>query len=104
MSSNKRQREKSSEQDKTNKCCKCGSTEHQWINHKDCPHNPKNNSITPVAGSSKNPSVTVEEENLESISVTSQQNIQNMVSALCLMRNHDVSWDSEGNNNDMDGK
>jgi len=45
-----------------------------------------------------NTTATIADTNCETISVTSEQNIQNMVSALCLMRNHDLSSDSEDSN------
>jgi hypothetical protein len=71
------------------KKCKCGSTEHSRITHKFCPLNKRKKNSTPEI-----------ETNCDSISVTSKQNIQNMVSTMCLLQEADVSSNSEDSDND----
>ena len=92
VNNNKRKRKErivESSLDPKQKKCKCGSTEHSRITHKYCPLNKKNNTSTPEI-----------ETNCDSISVTSKQNIQNMVSTMCLLQEADVLSNSEDSDND----
>jgi len=88
MNNNKRQRKasrvESSIDDKQAKKCKCGSTEHLRVTHKNCPMNKK-----------KNKNTAAMDADGDSTSVTSKQNIQNMVSTMCLLQDDNVSSNSE---------
>jgi len=91
VNNNKRKRKErivESSLDPKQKKCKCGSTEHSRITHKFCPLNKKKTSTPEI------------ETNCDSISVTSKQNIQNMVSTMCLLQEADVSSNSEDSDND----
>jgi hypothetical protein len=92
VNNNKRKRKErivESSLDPKQKKCKCGSTEHSRITHKFCPLNKNNNTSTPEI-----------ETNCDSISVTLKQNIQNMVSTMCLLQEADVLSNSEDSDND----
>jgi hypothetical protein len=85
--------------DMTKKRYKCGSEDHQRTTHKDCPLNPKKNTMTGfTAGNVNTPTVRLETENTDSASVSSRQKIQNMVSDMCLIQNHEISSDSDMEN------
>ena len=51
-----------------------------------------------TAGNVNTPTVRLETENTDSASVSSRQRIQNMVSDMCLIQNHEISSDSDMEN------